>query len=454
MRGLAFFAVIMGSASVAHADGIAAPCDDDAWTCRAAPVSFDKKEALPIEWQFDTGWIPPSSPLQVHLWGLVAANTRVALAGWQRTSWPDALTLSLEGEPGAGLLSYHYGVDVGAQGAITVEILGVPYSWTGDLPYIPQIDFQVEASQPFDPWAFAPGITASDSSEQQTVAQINLLSLSGFSIPGVEAGFQLDIALDLDVTYRTDRLVMATPEGVPVAGGDIVAEGETSFADYAGGPFVELDVHPEGTVTYDGVLHLFPTLYVEVLGTTQTTQLADVPVDLPAEESAWIFEAQRVHVPLPDLQPESDAIDFGERGVDTEAFTKVALHNDGEATLLVEATSDDDAFVPEETSFEIEPGEAFELRVWFLPTEAGEHEATLALASNDPDEPLQTLALRGGALEDEPDDDPNEEPIVPEVPPFMVEDSSCACRSAPAASSSASWWILLLLPLVRWRRRA
>ena len=151
-------------------------------------MSFAKEESLPFEWGFDTGWIPPSSDLQVHLWGSVYATTRVELSGDVVVSWPDVLTIETPGRVNGGTLGYHYGVDAGAEGKVQVTILNQTYNWQGDLPYVPQVDVQVEADHTFDAWGWAPGVSVSDSTMPQRVAQIDLAGLIGPSIPGLSGG--------------------------------------------------------------------------------------------------------------------------------------------------------------------------------------------------------------------------------------------------------------------------
>jgi hypothetical protein len=428
----------------ARADGIvASPCNDDVWQCEEAGIFFEKTDALPIEFQFDTGWVPPSSPLQVHLWGMVAAHTRVSLAGFLRTNWPEALTLATPGAPGSAL-GFHYGVETGAEASITVEVLNQEYNWTGDIPYVPQIDFQVEGSQSFEGWAWPPGVSASSTTQPQTVAQFDLLSLVGGSIPGFEGGFQLDVALELEVAYWTDRIVVTTSDGTTVAGGYIVGDGDTSGHDYDDAPFVDFDVHPEGTVRYDGVVHLLPTLYIEIFGNPQTLQLADIPIDLPDEEQTWIFDTQRVHVPLPVIAPTAQGIDFGKVSAEEEAFSTFQLKNDGEADLRVELSTTHPAFEVTEEVLEIAPGTSEPVTVWFRPGAAAKFEAELLLVSNDPDDPEKSVWLTGG------DGAAGFVPVVYDDP-MMEAEGSCGCRVAPANSTP---WPLALLALLFTRSRA
>src|SRR5258706_5627382 len=154
---LASLAVLVVPARALAYDVLAAPCFADPLTCGNGAVTFNKVDALPIQWNFDTGWVPQGSPVQVHVWADVWANTHVALAGALESSWPAAMTLQAPGNKEGGDFGFHYGADFGAQGKVQITVLGQTYSWTGDIPYLPQFDLEVKADQAFDAWGYAPG---------------------------------------------------------------------------------------------------------------------------------------------------------------------------------------------------------------------------------------------------------------------------------------------------------
>src|SRR5215212_2404852 len=134
---LAFAALSLAADPALAGTKVAIPCDKDPLHCERAPISFDHIDALPIEWDFDTGWVPQNSPLQVHIWAGVYASTRISLVGSYITTWDaeDAGLLALQtpGDPLGGMLHYHYGAELGAQGAVHVTVLGQNYDWVGDL---------------------------------------------------------------------------------------------------------------------------------------------------------------------------------------------------------------------------------------------------------------------------------------------------------------------------------
>lgn len=388
--------VTLASSPASAYDVLAAPCKVDPGTCEIAPIAFDHKDALPVEFDFDTGWVPANSPLQVHIWAGVFANTHVSLSGALETTWPKALGLRTPGDPGGGNVGFHYGVDVGAQGKIEVEIAGQKYTWTGDIPYFPQFDFQVEASAPFDAWGFPPGMSVSGKTQQQTLAEVSIADLVGASIPGIDGGFNLDVAMELKTTYATTQIVLETTDGKPVQGGPITSDDGVSSMAYLSGPSVEVDVHPEGTVDYDGVLHLIPEFYIDLLGQHWDIPIADIPISFPITKTDWIFDKQRVHVPLPDLVVSTKQIDFGDVEVGQKNLETYNLWNAGEAGAIVSMiSSDPDAFEVFDFSADIASNETKDSAVRFVPKANGDFQATIYIGSNDPSDPVQEIIVKG-----------------------------------------------------------
>lgn len=447
---LAGAAVLSLSESAQAYDSLAHPCKDNVQRCQIAPIAFSYKDALPIEWSFDTGWTPPNSPVQVHLWAGVYANTHGSLKGALKSTWPESLILATPGDPLGGSFGFHYGVEIGAQGKIEVEVAGKKYSWTGDLPYIPQFDFQVEADTSFDAWGFEPGVTVSGKTQEQTLAQIGIADIIGGSIPGIDGGFELNVAMELEATYVTKRIALMTTDGKAVKGGAIVSDTGESSVEYLSGPSIEIDVHPEGTVDYSGIIHLIPAFFVELLGQSWSIPIADIPIEFPITKSEWIFEKQRVHVPLPDLAIDTEEIDFGDVEVGQKNLEMLSFWSAGEAKIFgAVASSNPEVFEVFDPTFEIEPSVTFDTGVRFAPKKNGEFKATIYVGSNDPSHPVQLIQVRGRAY-----GGPGDFSAAPE------QETGCACRAAGEPSSSSSGWAMpffalgLGLFLARQKKRA
>ena len=418
--------------SQAHAyDVLATPCASAPLGCGVGSIKFDKVDALPIQWSFDTGWVPQGSPLQVHIWADVWANTHVALAGELQTEWPTAMTLHAPGNKEGGDFGFHYGADFGAQGKVTISVLGKSYSWQGDIPYVPQFDLQVKDDKVFDAWGYAPGITLKGETMPQKLASVSVASLIGASIPGIDGGFELDVAMELAATYVTHQLVVSTLDGKEVAGGPFTANDGESSTPYTNGPSIELDVHPEGAVSYDGVIHMIPAFYVSLLGNTWTIPIVDIPIAFPITQNAWIFDKQRVHVPLPDLAISEKVLDFGELTVGDKKTLPYQLWNAGEAKVVAAMTTSDAITFPlAGTSAALDPGLTQQPSVAFIPPKIGVFTGQIAVMSNDPNAPLQLILLKGTAKAHAAP------PATPETPetPMVTETGSCACNTAGDAN--------------------
>lgn len=415
-------------------DTLGAPCDADPYYCERAALSFEHVDALPIEFDFDSGWVPAGSPLQVHVYAGLYAHTRVKLLGDLETSWPDALTLRTPGTARGGELSYHYGVETGAEGKIHISVAGSSFTWTGNIPYVPQIDFQVDASDTFPSWGFDPGKTVSSTTAPQKVAEVGLGSIVGGSIPGIDGGFELDIAVELKATYKTVRMVVETTDGQPVVGGPITHQDGETNTPYLGGPSVELDVHPEGTVDYDGVFHMIPAFYVSLLGSSWSIPIVDIPLPFPITQTKIYFDRQRAHIPLPDLVVPEDTVEFGFVATGQSLIVPYSLLNVGEAGAIAEITSSDPSiFQPYDEDVDIAAVSATDSGVRFTPIAPGEYTATIHVVSNDPSDPEQTFTVHGigyeGTIQASLED-----PIAPEDPGEL---GGCACDVAGSPAGGA-----------------
>ncbi|AKT37421.1 MYXO-CTERM sorting domain-containing protein [Chondromyces crocatus] len=423
-------AVFLSPGEAAAYDVLAEPCADEPLTCKTGRLHFEKINALPIEFNFDTGWVPQGSPLQVHLWAAVYANTAVSLRGALDTAWPEVFHLTAPGTRAGSAFSYHYGLDVGAQGAINISVLGQTFTWVGNLPYVPQIDFAVQADTTFDGWGWDPGVGLSSTTNPVRLAKVSIGSIVGGSIPGIDGGFELDVAMEVASRYQTHSIVVAEADGPTVAGGELTYDGDATSTTYPGGPAIELDVHPEGTVKYDGTLHLIPAFYVELLGQTWSIPIVDIPIGFPITEDDWIFDTKRVRVPLPDLVLSETEINFGNVEVGQKNLEPFPLYNAGEALVAATVVTDDPTnFEVFDPTVQIEPGITVDSAVRFVPKKNGEFVAKVLVGSNDPDAPLQIVTVRGvgyGGPEDE---------VVGGVDvPAIAEDAGCDCRTAGGGS--------------------
>ncbi len=446
-------ALVATAPAAAHAYVLATPCTSAPLTCGTAAIAFSQVDALPIQFNFDTGWVPQGSPVQVDIVANVWASTHVSLTGSLVTSWPATLTLAAPGDPAEGALGgdfgFHYGADFAAQGQVDITVAGQTYSWLGNLPYVPQFNLEVLADQPFDAWGYAPGVTLSSTTQPQQIASIDLSSIIGGSIPGIDGGFALDVAVELDATYVTDSLAIATTDGTPVAGGPITTPGGESSVPFLNGGYIELDVHPEGTVNYNGVVHVIPTFWVSLLGQQWNIPIVDVPLPFPITATSWSFTPERVHVPLPDLAISVQELDFGDVTVGTNRTLQYQLWDAGEAQAAATMkTSDALTFPLVDESAGIAPGGTYLAGVQFIPQAAGPFSGQIVIASNDPKTPTQIVLLQGVGVE------PAILLPLPEPEPAVAKESGCGCRTAGEGGGGLGGAVAFAAMVVARRRRS
>jgi len=434
-------------AAPSGADVIAAYCSDSDLECTTAPLSYAKTISLPIAFDWDTGWIPQNSDLQVRFFVKVPASTTVELDGALETTWPEAMTLATPGGT-HGLLKFDYGLDIGAKAKIDAAVIGVPVKWEGDIPFVPQVDFHLKAETQFTPWAFPPSsAVANATSPKVRLFEVNLLSQLGIPSQISKGGIALDLKGDLKATYQTDRIRIEPAKATDTA---ITSETGTTTRAFAGGAFVEYDVFPEGRVEYDGTVFLIPTFFAEILGKDFSMPIVDIPVTFKVGSQDFVFDAVRVHVPLPDLEPVVATLDFGSVEVGSTKSLDLDLENVGEAKARATGflSNQGEGFGLPKPEALVESQKSAPYAVTFSPTRSGSHQTELTLVTNDPDERFIKVSLVGSAIGDSPDGG-----IDAEQPNAAGDSGGCGCRAAPIDGSPwAAALSLVALGIVRRRR--
>jgi len=98
----------------------------------------------------------------------------------------------------------------------------------------------------------------------------------------------------------------------------------------------------------------------------------------------------------------SDIIDFPETGVDSTCFATLAITNEGSTRLNLDSLFEeaDTTFIMKDTLDKpyLIPGETAELSLRFTPLLVGQYSENLTLKTNDEDEGLKQIVLRGNAV--------------------------------------------------------
>ena len=429
-------------------DVLATYCSETDLECTTAKLAYAKTISLPVAFDFDTGWVPQGSDLQVRFFLKIPASTTVELDGALETTWPEAMTLATPGGT-HGLLKFDYGLELGAKAKLDVSVIGVPVKWEGNIPYVPQIDFHLKAETKFTPWAFAPSVAkATGKSPKLRMFEVNLLDMLGIPSQISKGGVALDVSGDLTATYQTERIRI---EPAKVTEAPITSAGGTTTRAFLGGAFVEYDVFPEGRVDYAGTLHLIPTFFVKVLGKDFNIPVVDVPVSFDVGKQDFVFDPLRVHVPLPDLEQVAPELEFGAVDVGESKTLTLTLSNVGEAKARAAGffdSGESKAFSSTTAEVLVASQQSGTYSVKFSPAAPGKASSVLTLVTNDPDARFIKVALSGQGRGSGPADAGL--PTGGEA----NDDGGCGCRTSPAPGGAVPWLLALTLVAAARRRRS
>ena len=440
--GTCAFAIVAFSPRVAHAVlakmCTAPPLPPAGETqCERADLAVTKLEQGPADFDYDTGWVPANSPIQIRLTVSLHDRTEVDLDGSLDSTWPDPITLGPRGTTGGGAISIDDGFEISAQARFTVSVGGNTYSWTGNIPYVPNVNFEATATKTFDPWAWTGGDPSASTVVAQTptnkIMQVSLTQ-SIIPIPGISGGFELDGAATYSAWYDTLRIGFDEVNGqssLPV----VDPTHDTTRLLISESPSFDTNVFIHGEVTHQITLHFIPAFYFQILGDDFTLPLADLPLPLPASDpEPWDFDPVPVHVPLPEMSIPEVNVDVGTIPVGVATDELVKITNIGEEVLAGEV----DTLAPmaeiDTPVFSITPQQSAGLKMLLIPQTPGPFDILLHLGSNDPLAPdgyIHVSGIAGSSTINEP--------------------SGCGCRTAPTPSPTT--WPLFASPLLALLRK-
>ncbi len=445
--GVAVFVASMGSSAAWAQTG---GCPSDAAGCARAPISYRWREGLPVEFDFDTGWQPSSAPVQIRVRAVLAGHTQVTPAGELVASWPEPMVLHAIGTPGEGGLEVDYGVQFSARVRLALDVGGRTVSWEGSIPYVPMIDFRATGRTAFDPWAWST-VSAMGRTARAHVADVPITDAI-VSIPGISGGLSFDASGEVAATYQSTRISFGT------AADPLTAMTLRTQAIFNAGPSVEYSPRLEGDVGYSGAIHVFPSLYVSLVGRRWMLDIADIPIRVGPFPRHVLFDPSLAHLGLPDVRVEPSTVDFGdiELGRMTERTVEVRNDGEGDGRILSAEVEAPFAVTSRMGSLPVRSRSSFV--VGFAPVRPGPATGDLVITTNDPDTPRVHVRLRANG-------------VGVEMPPVIEDagvadasdggeiasganDGGCGCRVS-SGQSGASGALLMagVVVLVARRRR-
>ena len=422
--------------------------------CYAEDADWLWRDQLFDTIDFDSGWVPAGSPLQLRFVFHLAGATEIEMGGTPTVSWPPPLELVVPGRSGTGRFMIDYGLEIRAFFRFDVEVAGIRYRFEDeiDIPFIPE-DLRFFDELMFDPFLLPPsaGVMLDDRTDRFALVTVDLGSFVG--IPGVGGGLRLDTQGELRASYRSTQIV--TRDAAPILMELGTTEvGPDSAAGF--GPAKDLFIHPEGVLGYEGSIIFSPTVFLDVVGVDFDFPLADIPIDILEIMNDVIFDDVMIHVPLPDIAVSPTELDFGPVLAGDSSTMSIRIENLGEAELEVDFVPVA-SFTPASRSVDLAPSSFSRVDIVFSPAMQGPIDEVLVLETNDPDSPFVMIRLRGEGVLPPRMDAAMPDAFMPDGGPGDaglsspgVTGGACGCRTATGGDAFTG--VLFLVVLARRRR--
>jgi len=408
-------------------------CPADAVGCHDDRLSWLHRDSAFDTIDYDSGWVPSSGRIQLRFGVHVGGSTEVAMSADASASWPLPISIAVPGTPDTGRLQIDYGLEITARLRFDVSVAGIRYHWEGDIPipFFPE-DLRMADEASFDPMLLAGTRDMRPANVSDTTDRFVLVrydAIGGFiSLPGIGGGLAADTQIRLDASYQTDRVVVSgAAEPIETENGIVVVHPAGGATDF--GAAVDAAIHPEGTLTYDGFITIWPNLYLSIAGVRFHYDIAEIVLHVLDNSVDVVFDDSTLHVPLPDIEITPE-LDVGETNVGDTISRALDITNAGEAELVVDARMPRTPFAVPMPHLVVPPGATGSLVVELSPEMLAETRGTLALETNDPDEPLVLVHLLGAGIEGVKHDDPT----TPGA--GATTDGGCGCRATGAARHS------------------
>ncbi|RME20753.1 MAG: hypothetical protein D6798_19755 [Deltaproteobacteria bacterium] len=337
------------------------------------------------EAEIDSGWLPTDSPLQARFQIAGLGATGVLMEGDAELTWPENLNLHFQPEPGSGEMVVD--ASLAAITSVRFDIFG--YSWESE---IDRRSIDIAGETIFNPFV----LVDQAPSRVEVIDDGDAIELITYSLE-VFAG----VGLTFDATLNTR--MEAGFEGLGWVVDEVEYPYSTDVVNFPAEGQSSQDVVAHFLGGWDGSFSLViePSLSVDagILGSYEVLRF-EIPIPLATSSFEQLFPQTDLSFPLPVLRTDIDSYDFGELEVGQLANLELAIHNDGLLDLEgVPALTGSPYFSMYPEYFQAGPGREDGIVVSFAPEAAGEFDATLLLASNDPARPAMEIALHGVAVE-------------------------------------------------------
>jgi MYXO-CTERM domain-containing protein len=446
-RAVAASLIVLGTLAVPAGVRAAIPGMAD------APVHWEyaREDFCGIGVDFDTGWVPSGSDVQVRIRFEIGCDYAASLDGKGVLVWPPSTQLYFQGDPRGGEFSQNIGIffDARIRWDIDIPVVG---HFTGEMPipFVPTIDIGcLDRTAKFTPFLLSgnPDRPAHLLCEipRILVFEYDLIDLLLPEITGLaSAWIRIFLSVDINSYLQGKKILVSEHEQ------EITEEYGRAFVYPRAAPSLTLNAQYVADLSHQILITIHPEVELEILTFSFGFDIIDVPIPIPEITDEWVFDPAEMTFYFPDISV-PDVLDFGATQVGRPRMKRFAVENVGFDDLKVYARSalpfgvDPRLGDPAEDPLTIPAPGMDDIVVSFDPDGEGTANGILRLETNDPDEPWVDVRLTGEATYEDVGeyDDPDDCQGSECSPGYAV--TGCGCRTT--GSSASGWTAALLLGL-------
>ncbi len=262
------------------------------------------------DFDFDSGWFPPDSPVQLRFYAHAADSVVIEMLGDGVYDW-DAEAIAFAGDPMGG----RFALDVGLELQATVRFDVAGLHWESD--FLGPWDYAVTSEAFYTPYLL-PGnperpVEIDDQTDGVPVASVPI-------VPDIlVASGNLDVTVAADVTARLEGLRIEASamdeQGGMVDAAIVDAEGVASpLSPVPGAELLAVDGVLVAGLQTAPVLIVRPHLVMSILGQDFEIFGIDIPIALPETDEALVFDPEQMLFDAPEPPPSADSGGVDESG--------------------------------------------------------------------------------------------------------------------------------------------
>lgn len=414
----------------------------------SASAAIPGRTESPVHWEYfqdfcgvgvdwDTGWVPSGSDVQVRVQFRIACEFETAADGKGVLVWPPATQLFFQGDPRGGEFSQAIGVFFDARLRWDISTPVGDSRGEMPIPYVPHIDIGcLDRGMQYTPFL----LSGNPDRPAHLLCQVPRFLVFSYDIldlvlPEISAfasvNIKIYLSIDLHSYLQGNKIIVSEHEQ------EIVEEYGRAFVYPRGSPMLNLTAQYIADLSHQMIVTIHPEVEFEVLGFDFGFDIIDVGIPIPEMSDQWIFDPQELTFYFPDIEAAPE-LDFGRTQVGRPRMKRFAVENVGFQDLQIYARTglpfgvDPRLGDPEEPPITIPAPGLEDVIVSFDPDGEGTARGVLRFETNDPDEPWVDVRLIGEATYDDvgeytdPDDCEGEECFTG----GGWATTGCGCRTA------------------------